>query len=121
MGSMPLYTELEKLEGSDLVRRLSEQELAYLFKHALVQDTAYASLLKHDRKELHRFVAESLEHAYPERLDENAGLLAYHYTQCGNDVKIFEYATRAANVAAKVFAHAEARAYYSQALAAIVN
>ena len=92
-----------------------------MFKHALVQDTAYASLLKHDRKELHRFVAESLEQAYPERLDENAGLLAYHYAQCGDDAKLFEYAARAASVAANVFAHAEARAFLAQALAAIVN
>jgi len=45
----------------------------YIFKHALVQDTAYQSLLKKDRGRLHRAVAEAFERAFPDQLDENAG------------------------------------------------
>ncbi len=58
---MELGASLIHLESSDLVRRLREEELAYLFKHALVQDTAQESLLKNERRRLHRLVAHALD------------------------------------------------------------
>ena len=65
---MDLNLPLARLETTELVRRLDEVDLAYLFKHALVQDTAYASLLKNERKRLHRLIGQTLEHAYPNAL-----------------------------------------------------
>lgn len=76
---MTLATTLQQLETPDLVRRLQESELAYLIKHALVQDTAQESLLKQERKRLNRLVAETLEMLYAGRLDEIAARLAQHY------------------------------------------
>ncbi len=58
---MSLRTRLSALEASGLIRLAQvEPEIEYLFRHALVQDAAYASLLKADRRILHRTVGEAL-------------------------------------------------------------
>lgn len=93
---MKLNTVLPQMEAAQLVRRLTEEELAYLFKHALVQDTAYASLTHHERKRLHRLVAAALEHAYPDQLDEYAALLAQHLAEAGELTEAIAYARQAA-------------------------
>lgn len=108
---------LEQLERGALVKPQPDTERAYLFKHALVQDTAYASLLKSDQKRLHRFVANAYEVIYATRcMDEFAALLAQHYGQAGDDAKAVEYATRAGDQAMQVHALAEAIAFFTQAL-----
>lgn len=91
----------------------------YLFKHVLVQETTYASLLKHDRQRLHHVVAAALEAAEPERLDENAARLAQHYYEAGDDDKCLEFSLRAGANAAKMFAHAEAIEQLDRALAVL--
>lgn len=116
-----LDASLSAIVRAELVRRLVEDEVAYLFKHALVQETAYMSLLRQDRKWLHQAVAETLERAYASRLDEYAPRLAQHYAEAGADAKTFEYAVRAADLAARQYAYVEARVYYAQALEAIVR
>ena len=113
---MNLDSQLAQLENAQLVHPLSEEELAYLFKHALTQESAYQTLLIKKRQEIHRWVAQSIELLYPDRLDENAVLLVQHYTETSDDTKIFEYAARAAERAARLFAYPEARLYYVQAL-----
>jgi predicted ATPase len=85
---MTLDTQLTQLENSQLVRRLTDAELAYLFKHGLIRDTAYASLLRTDRKRLHLQVARSYETLFGERgMDEHAAILAQHYAEAGDDAK----------------------------------
>jgi tetratricopeptide (TPR) repeat protein len=116
-----LDTTLSLLEIAELVRRLQDADRSYLFKHALVQDTAYTSLLKHERKRLHRLIGETLERAYPNALDENAALLTEHFGHAGDDAKILEYGTNAGDSAARIFAIAEAIKYYRRALDAAVR
>lgn len=116
-----LDTRLAELERVELVRQLTEEERAYLFKHALVQDTAYESLLKQDRKRLHLIVAETLVRAFPDRLDENAARLAQHYAEAGDDAETFAYALRAADLAVRQYSYPEARVYYAQALQAVAR
>ncbi len=111
-----LATQLELLENAQLVRRLPEEELAYMFKHALTQEAAYDSLLLKRRRDLHRLAAEAYERFYPDRLDENAALLAQHYQEAGDDAKTLEYATRAGDAAARLYANAEALMHYDQAI-----
>jgi tetratricopeptide (TPR) repeat protein len=113
---MNLEHDLAQLENAQLVRRLQEEERAYLFKHALTQESAYESLLVKTRRAMHRRVAEAYEQLYPERMDEFAALLAQHYAEAVDDAKTLEYATRAGDVAMRVYANAEAIASYSQAL-----
>ncbi len=111
-----LETQLARLETSELVRRLRDEELTYLFKHALVQDTARASLLMQERKRLHRLVGDSLETLYPERRAELAPLLAQHFESAGDDAKTLAYATLAGDQATRVNANTEAIAHYTHAL-----
>ncbi len=112
-----LDTSLAALTQAELVRLLASPEIEYIFKHALIQDTAYSSLLKHDRYNLHLDVAHALENLYAERcIDEYAALLAGHYAAAGDDEKTLEYATRAANEAYRLYALPEAIQFYSLAL-----
>jgi predicted ATPase len=114
-----LADQLTQLENAELVRRLPEEDLAYFFKHALTQESAYESLLLKKRHEIHRRVADAYEQLYPAQLDENAALLAQHYSEAGDDAKTFVYAVRAGDAAARVFAYTEACSHYTQALDAL--
>ncbi len=114
-----ITSQLAQLESAQLVRRLTEEDWAYLFKHALTQEAAYDSLLLKRRREIHRRVAETIERLYPDQLDEQAALLARHYAECGDDARTSEFALRAADHAAHLFAYIEARHYYAQALDAL--
>jgi predicted ATPase len=100
---MTLDAQLAQLEAADLVRRAVDVDRGYQFKHALTQDSAYASLLKSQRTELHRRTAQAVEELYPEQLDEFAALLARHYSQAGD-------------AAMRVYASAEAVVHYTRAL-----
>ncbi len=116
-----LAVELAELENAQLVRPASNGELTYLFKHGLTQEAAYESLLLKKRHEIHRLVANAYEQLYPDRLDENAALLAKHYAEAGDDDKTFVYAVRSGDAAARVFAYSEAGAHYAQALDALTR
>ena len=116
-----LDASLAQVEHAELVRRLNEDELAYLFKHALVHETAYESLLKQDRKRLHRAAAETLVREYPDRLDENAALLAHHFEQAGEQAQALEYYLRAGAAALRVYALREAFAHFDRALTALAH
>lgn len=112
-----LGAQLERLENTQLVRQVVEAEPAYIFRHTLTQESAYDSLLKNQRREIHRAVGQAYEQVYADRcMDEFAAILARHYTEAGDDSKTLEYATHAGNVAARVYANTEAIAFYTQAL-----
>lgn len=113
---MNLSTNLSQLERAQLVRSLDDKMMAYLFKHVLVQETTYATLLKQDRQRLHRAVAQTMERTEAERLNENAARLAQHFAEAGDDVKALEYTMRAGEYAASMFANAEAIMQYEKAL-----
>jgi tetratricopeptide (TPR) repeat protein len=106
---------LTELQRADLIRRLQELEEAYQFKHNLIQESAYTSLLRNDRRALHRACANALEQTYPAELDEYAAMLAQHYAEAGDDAKTFEYARRAGDVAMRVHALPEALMQYDTA------
>lgn len=89
---MTADTQLDTLEAKGLIRLASYQpELEYLFRHWLVQDAAYGSLLRQERRDLHRLVGESLEALYPERGDELAGILAMHFELAGDADRAVRY------------------------------
>lgn len=114
---MNLDTQLAQLETAQLVRRMVEEEATFIFKHALTQDAAYQSLLQKQRREIHRRVAHAYEAEYGNQcLDEYAGILAQHYAQAGDDEHALIYATHAGDLAARVYANAEAIVFYEQAL-----
>jgi class 3 adenylate cyclase/tetratricopeptide (TPR) repeat protein len=94
------------------------QEPAYIFKHAVIQDVAYNSLLLQSRKELHRAVGEAVEELYRDRLPEHYAELAHHFTRSEQWTKALEYDLLAGERAAHSFANAEAEQHYAHALEA---
>lgn len=111
-----LEAQLGQLEYVELIRSVLEDEPTYIFKHALVQDTAYGSLLKQDRKMLHRQVGEAIERAYSDHQEQVAALLAKHYFEAGDDGKTLHFSTLAGDAAMRVYANPEALAHYELAL-----
>src|SRR6185503_12250407 len=95
-----LGTELDTLEAKGLIRLAETRpELEYLFRHWLVQDAAYGSLLKQERRQLHRLVGDALEDLYPDRLGELSGVLALHYEQAGETDRAIQYLDAAGHYA----------------------
>jgi predicted ATPase len=114
---MLLASSLTTLETSGLIALAQvEPELEYLFRHALIQDAAYESMLKADRKRLHLIIGEALERLYPERLDELASTLGQHFAAAGEMERARKYFTLAGDFARKQYANAEAKQNYCAAL-----
>jgi class 3 adenylate cyclase/tetratricopeptide (TPR) repeat protein len=91
-------------------------EMEYVFKHAVIQDVAYQSLLLQRRKDLHTAIGAAIEQLYVDRLDEQASILAHHYARSHQPDRAVEYALLAGDRAAKFYANAEAATYYEEAL-----
>ena len=110
--------QLDTLEAKGLIRLAAFQpELEYLFRHALIQDTAYESLLKQERRALHRLVGEALEELYPERRGDLAAVLAMHFEQAGDTDRAINYLMEAARFAYERNAISEAYELYGRAAA----
>jgi len=115
---MTVISELSRLESAGLIRLVQyEPELEYLFRHALVQEAAYGTLLKPDRKRLHHAVGEAVEALYANRLDELAPMLARHFQQSGDEDRALAYYVRAGDCALASFANEEAESLFRSALA----
>lgn len=108
---------LEYLEGIQIImERRRMEELEYLFKHALIQEVAYRTLLQQKRQELHLRVAESIENIFRPKLHQFFGMLAYHYSR-GDDLnRAEEYMIKAGEEALKSSASSEVLHYYREAL-----
>ena len=82
LDEVTLQRELGKLVETELVyQRGLLPQATYIFKHALVQDAAYQSLLKSTRQHYHQRIAHVLEATFPATVDQQPELLAHHYTQ----------------------------------------
>jgi tetratricopeptide (TPR) repeat protein len=114
---MSTLTQLSRLEGDGLIQVAAVQpELEYLFRHGLIKDAAYFSLLKGHRRVLHQAVGETLERLYQPPRRELLPELAHHFGEGGDAARALRYFTLAADAAAGAYANAEAIAQYSQAL-----
>ena len=92
---------LDQLVGSELVfRRGAPPDATYSFKHALVQDAAYQSLLKSKRQQLHARIAEVLEERFPDVGETQPEVLAQHLTEAGLAERAIPYWRRAGELAA---------------------
>ncbi|HKY50901.1 MAG TPA: hypothetical protein VJP45_06570 [Candidatus Limnocylindria bacterium] len=112
--------DIGALEASGLIGLAALQpELEYLFRHVLVQDAAYGSLLKQERRELHRRVADALIELYPERHAELAGVIGMHLEEAGDPARAAPFLVEAGDRALARFATREARALFDRARAAL--
>ena len=112
-----LHEGLNRLVDAELAfRRGSLPDATYTFKHALVQDAAYESLLKSKRQQLHARVAEAIEERFPEIVDTNPELLAYHFTAADLTEQAIRYWQKAGQRSSQRSATVEAIAQLSKAL-----
>ncbi len=115
-----LDQELEKLVDAGLVSRngLTPHSI-YTFKHALVQDAAYESLLRSRRSELHSKIADVLANQFADRVANKPEWLAYHHTQAGHLTQAIPLWQRAGTLAVSRVALKEAVAHFSKGLGLI--
>ena len=112
-----LKVALDRLVRSELVFGRGEPpDAVYTFKHALVQEAAYASLLRERRRQLHAHIAEALEGGFPEVAETEPELVAYHYAAAGLPIPAIDYYRRAAERAMAASANADAIAHLTRGL-----
>ncbi len=110
-------SSLEKLRSLELIyEKTVHPELAYMFKHALTHDVAYGTLLRAQRRDIHRRVAALIEEIYAERLPEFYETLAYHNRQGDMPERAAHYALLSGERAASGLAP-EAEHYFQEAIA----
>jgi class 3 adenylate cyclase/tetratricopeptide (TPR) repeat protein len=117
-GPVPgLDQVIEHLKGLQMIsERRRQEEVEYLFVHAIMQETIYNSILLQTRRELHRKVAAAIETLFSDRLQGFYGLVAYHYGQSDDEAKLEQYLTLAGEEALKAAASSEATVFLTQAL-----
>ena len=112
-----LREALDRLVASELIFRIgTPQEPSYSFKHALVQEAAYASLLRERRRQLHARIATVLETQYREVARTQPEELARHYAAAGLNTEAIGYYRKAATRAIAASANAEAIAHLRKGL-----
>ena len=108
---------LRQLVESELIyQRGLPPDAHYQFKHALIQDTAYASLLKRTRQQYHHQIAQVLEQQFAEVIETQPELLAQHYTEAGLPEQALPYWQRAGQQAVGRSANAEAISHLNTGL-----
>ncbi|MGR8918863.1 MAG: adenylate/guanylate cyclase domain-containing protein [Gammaproteobacteria bacterium] len=109
IGEDELRADLARLEKSELLyRRGAMPNARYVFKHALIQDAAYQSLLRSRRQQIHRRIAETLVAQHPEMVDIEPETFAHHYTEAGEIETAVEFWLRAGSLASSRSANADA-------------
>jgi predicted ATPase len=112
-----LNDALSKLVETELIyRRGLPPDATYEFKHALVQDVAYESLLKSVRQQYHERIARALELDFPQIAEAEPEILAYHFDTAGLTERAITYWQRAGQLAAQRSANAEAVTHFTRAL-----
>jgi class 3 adenylate cyclase/tetratricopeptide (TPR) repeat protein len=101
-----------------LVERRRSPDAELMFKHILIQETVYGSILRRQRRELHAQVARAIEATYGDRLEEFVGALASHYARAEHWEEALAYLERAGDQAGSVAADAEAVERYRDAMSA---
>src|SRR5262249_2562823 len=125
-GLLHAVSSLDEASLQQGLRQLVEAELiyqrgvppqaTYLFKHALIQDAAYQSLLKSTRQHLHHQIAQVLEERFAETTETQPELLAYHYTEAGLTVQAIPYWQQAGQRAIQRSANLEAVQHLTKGL-----
>jgi predicted ATPase len=104
------------VEAEFLYQRGLPPQATYLFKHALIREAAYQSLLRSTRQQHHQHIAQVMEARFPEVCETQPELLAYHYTEAGLSTQAIAYWQRAGQRALERSAHLEAVAHLTKGL-----
>jgi predicted ATPase len=104
------------VEAEFLYQRGIPPQATYLFKHALIQEAAYQSLLRSTRQQYHQHIAQVVEGHFPELCATQPELLAHHYTEAGLSAQAIPYWQRAGQRALERSANLEAVAHLTKGL-----
>jgi class 3 adenylate cyclase/predicted ATPase len=112
-----LNVALNQLVASELIfRRGTSREATYSFKHALVQEAAYQSLLRTRRQQLHAVIATAIVEKFPEIVENQPEIVARHYTEAKLTADAIHYWVKAGYRAKARFANVEAVSHLNKAL-----
>jgi class 3 adenylate cyclase/tetratricopeptide (TPR) repeat protein len=115
---LTLSAALERLEEAELLlRHGTPPDASYSFKHALIQEAAYESLLKSRRQLLHQRIGDVLGDKFPVIAEAEPEVVAYHFTEAGANGVAFEWWRKAGLRALKRSAYSEAIAHLGKAVA----
>jgi class 3 adenylate cyclase/tetratricopeptide (TPR) repeat protein len=113
-----LQIALDQLVASELIYRRGEPPNAtYVFKHALVQDAAYGSLLRGRRQTIHADIARAMCERFADRVESAPALIAHHFTEAGLREPAARYWLKATEQALSHSAYREANRYVDSGLA----
>ena len=101
------------VEAEFLYQQGLPPQATYVFKHALIQEAAYQSLLRSTRQQYHQRIAQVLEERFPETVETQPELLAHHYTEAGLAEQAILYWQRAGQQAIDRSAHVEAVSHFT--------
>jgi tetratricopeptide (TPR) repeat protein len=117
-----LDAALERLAASGLIsRRGTPPDATYAFKHALVQDAAYVTMLKSRRRQLHASIAQVLVERFPAMAERQPEAVAQHFTEAGLASEAIDHWVKAGRLAYARWSNREAVKYFEQALTALGN
>nr|WP_249150832.1 BTAD domain-containing putative transcriptional regulator [Bradyrhizobium sp. JYMT SZCCT0180] len=117
LAPFDLDAALERLTGAGLIsRRGATPEATYTFKHALVQDAAYSTMLRSRRQSLHASIAAGLIERFPALAETQPEVVAHHFTEAGRASEAMGYWVKAGRLAQARWAHHEAVEFFEQAL-----
>ena len=116
-GPVAVDRELNTLQSAGLIQEsagLPEPE--YTFRHDLMREAAYGSILIRRRRDYHQPVGNAVEELFCDRLEEQAHPLAYHFREAQDNQRALDYSIMAGDVAARLYANEEAFTHYSSAI-----
>jgi class 3 adenylate cyclase/tetratricopeptide (TPR) repeat protein len=105
---------LEQLEDLGLLRKSSQSEHEYEFKHALIQEVVYSGLLKKDRMAMHQQIGLVMEQVFSDRLPEFYETLAFHFRHSTLYQKAVDYLRKSGMKSLKKYAVQESHEYYQR-------
>jgi len=112
-----LHQELARLVEAELLyQRGIHPQVTYIFKHALIQEAAYESLLKSKRQQYHRQIAEIFAKQFPNTVETHPELLAHHYASAGLIEQALPCLQRAGQQALQRYTNLEAVVHFTRAL-----
>ncbi len=115
---LELQSALDRIiEAGLLFRQGAPPDTTYLFKHALVQDAAYGTLLRERRRALHARIADAIEESFADIAENQPELLAKHCAEAGSDERAIKYWRTAGEKAVRRASNREAIGHFRQALA----
>ena len=117
LSEADLQRELEKLVKAEILfQKGLGRDANYIFKHALLQDAAYRSMLTKKRQACHHRIAESLEARFSDIVNSQPALLAHHFTEAGVTDKAIQYWLKAGQRSQEQSANVEAIKHFKRAL-----